>query len=147
MFKKFFKSISNSIKNCYHKIKKSKMVKFISSVLSNVCKGSLILTAFNAGSITEALAHMNDGPTNLADTARWMVAMCTEFMKDVKAKNFNWEVKFIFAPLVISTVYIGKKLIGKVKSIAKWFSSASKAMNTPKKTEPKATTEVVNLFA
>lgn len=148
MFKKFFKNIGKSIRNCYRKIKSSKIVKFISKTVSNVCKGSVILTAFNAGNITEALAHMNDGPTNLADTGRWMIAMCNEFIKDIKAKNFSWEVKFIFVPFVLSTVYIGKKIISKIKAGIKWVTSASKAMNKPTTAASKEpTTEVVNLFA
>lgn len=147
MFKKYFKNLWSDIKTKVRAAKKSKFFKAAGKVIGIVSKAAIVVTAFNLGNITEALAHMSDGPSGFGDTLRWFGVLCTEFVKDIKKKNITWEVKHIFAPFVIAASYVGTKVGKFIHSIWNWFSKANKAMSKPVKIEKKSEVEVVNLFA
>lgn len=147
MFKNYFKNLWCNIKTKARAAKKAKFFKTAGKVVTVVSKAAVVVTAFNLGNITEALAHMSDGPTGFGDTLRWFVILCTEFLKDIKNKNITWEVKHIFAPFVIAASYVGTKIGKFIHSIWGWFTKANKAMSNPIKIEKKSDVEVVNLFA
>lgn len=144
MFKNYFKNLWSDIKTKVGALKKSKAGKVICKAAKIVGKASIIVTAFNLGNITEALAHMSDAPTGFGDTVRWFVILCGEFVKDIKAKNFTWEVKHIFAPFVVAATYIGGKILTFVKNLWGCFS---RVLNTVKDHANEVPdTEVVNIF-
>lgn len=151
MFKIFFKNIHSSFKKTCKQIRNSKIMKFAKAVLKGIGIGSIVVTAFNAGNISEALTHMVDGPSTVMDAIRWMGVMCGNMITDIKAKNITWEIKRIFAPAVTAIAYIGSKIVKKIHSIMKWFRNASSAMkkvNVPhNSTKKNNDTDVVNLFA
>ena len=78
MFKSFFGMISDGFKSIKNKIRKSKVYKFIKKALKTVGSICVVVTAFNAGNIHEAVSHMNDAPTTIMDTLRWGFVLCSD---------------------------------------------------------------------
>lgn len=129
MFKRFFNMISDKVKNIRKNIRKSKIYKFAKKAIKFVGSACIVITAFNAGNIHEAVSHMNDAPTTIWDTIRWGMVLCSDWIKNVKAKNFTWDVKQIFMPLVGAVIYCGAKVSKKIYKIVKWIKS-HKIVNT-----------------
>lgn len=145
MFKKFFETIKSKAKEFWSRIKNSKVVAIGRKIIKKVCSASIIFSAFNIGCIHESVSHMTENPTTFGDTIRWTIALCIDWVKNIKAHNFTWDVKQIFIPLVISGIYIGSKLIRKGISVIKFFMNAAK--NSEKKETTEDEVQVVDVFA
>ena len=106
----------------------------------------IVITAFNAGNIHEAVSHMNDAPTTIGDTIRWGIVLCSDWIKNVKAKNFTWDVKQIFMPFVGAVIYCGAKIIKRIYRIMKWIKSHKIVNTAVKATKPAPTMTVADPF-
>ena len=142
MFKRFFNMISDKFKNIRKNIRKSKIYKFAKKAIKFAGSACIVITAFNAGNIHEAVSHMNDAPTTIGDTIRWGIVLCSDWIKNVKAKNFTWDVKQIFMPFVGAVIYCGAKIIKRIYRIMKWIKS-HKIVNTAVKATKQAPTMTV----
>ena len=151
MFKRFFNMISDKFKNIRKNIRKSKIYKFAKKAIKFAGSACIVITAFNAGNIHEAVSHMNDAPTTIGDTIRWGIVLCSDWIKNVKAKNFTWDVKEIFLPFVGALIYCGSKIMNAIVKIISWIKN-HKVINTKTKTNTKesykvSSIEVVDPFA
>lgn len=146
MFKNFFSTVKTKAKELWNRVKNSKVVKVAGKVIKVVCSAAVIVSAFNVGSIQESITHMSDSAITLGDTARWLVVLSKEWIKDIKAKNFTWDVKQIFIPLVIATSYVGGKILKIAGKAGKFLFNAIKNSNTEEeKAEPEV--QVIDVFA
>lgn len=146
MFKNFFSTVKSKSKELWNRVKNSKVVKVAGKVIKVVCSAAVIVSAFNVGSIQESITHMSDSAVTLGDTARWLIVLSKEWFKDIKAKNFSWDVKQIFIPLVVATSYIGGKILNVVGKAGKFLITAIKNSNSEEeKTEPEV--QVIDVFA
>ena len=146
MFKRFFNMISDKFKNIRKNIRKSKIYKFAKKAIKFAGSACIVITAFNAGNIHEAVSHMNDAPTTIGDTIRWGIVLCSDWIKNVKAKNFTWDVKQIFMPFVGAVIYCGAKIIKRIYRIMKWIKSHKIVNTAVKATKPAPTMTVVDPF-
>lgn len=146
MFRRFFTSIHNRTSMMWNHIKSSKVVRIARKVIKKICSLSVIVTAFNVGNIMEAVSHMSDSPVSFADSCRWMIAMCGNWISSIKEHNITWDVKRIFFPLVIAASYVGGKITKRVISIFNFIKSAIKAKKEVE-SKAKANTDVVDVFA
>lgn len=146
MFKNFFSTVKSKAKELWNRVKNSKVVKVAGKVIKVVCSAAVIVSAFNVGSIQESITHMSDSAITLGDTARWLVVLSKEWIKDIKAKNFTWDVKQIFIPLTIAVSYVGGKILKIAGKAGKFLFNAIKNSNTEEeKTEPEV--QVIDVFA
>lgn len=146
MFKNFFSTVKTKAKELWNRVKNSKVIKVAGKVIKVVCSAAVIVSAFNVGSIQESITHMSDNVITLGDTARWLVVLSNEWIKDIKAKNFTWDVKQIFIPLVIATSYVGGKILKIAGKAGKFLFNAIKNSNTEEeKAEPEV--QVIDVFA
>lgn len=146
MFKNFFSTVKTKAKELWNRVKNSKVVKVAGKVIKVVCSAAVIVSAFNVGSIQESITHMSDSAITLGDTARWLVVLSKEWIKDIKAKNFTWDVKQIFIPLAIATSYVGGKILKIAGKAGKFLFNAIKNSNTEEeKAEPEV--QVIDVFA
>lgn len=146
MFKNFFSTVKSKTKELWNRVKNSKVVKVAGKVIKGVCSAAVIVSAFNIGSIQESITHMSDSAVTLGDTARWLVVLSKEWIKDIKAKNFTWDVKQIFIPLTIAVSYVGSKILKITGKAGKFLFNAIKNSNTEEeKTEPEV--QVIDVFA
>lgn len=146
MFKNFFNTVKSKAKELWNRVKNSKVVKVAGKVIKVVCSAAVIVSAFNVGSIQESITHMSDSAITLGDTARWLVVLSKEWIKDIKAKNFTWDVKQIFIPLTIAVSYVGGKILKVAGKAGKFLFNAIKNSNTEEeKTEPEV--QVIDVFA
>lgn len=148
MFKNFFSTVKSKAKELWNRVKNSKVVKVAGKVVKVVCSAAVIVSAFNIGSIQESITHMSDSAITLGDTARWLVVLSKEWIKDIKSKSFTWDVKQIFIPLVIATSYIGGKILKVAGKAGKFLFNAIKNSNTDigeEKAEPEV--QVIDVFA
>ena len=146
MFKRFFNMISDKFKNIRKNIRKSKIYKFAKKAIKFAGSACIVITAFNAGNIHEAVSHMNDAPTTIGDTIRWGIVLCSDWIKNVKAKNFTWDVKQIFMPFVGAVMYCGAKIIKRIYRIMKWIKSHKIVNTAVKATKPAPTMTVADPF-
>ena len=146
MFKRFFNMISDKFKNIRKNIRKSKIYKFAKKAIKFAGSACIVITAFNAGNIHEAVSHMNDAPTTIGDTIRWGIVLCSDWIKNVKAKNFTWDVKQIFMPFVGAVIYCGAKIIKRIYRIMKWIKSHKIVNTAVKATKPTPTMTVADPF-
>ena len=146
MFKRFFNMISATFKNIRKNIRKSKINKFAKKAIKFAGSACIVITAFNAGNIHEAVSHMNDAPTTIGDTIRWGIVLCSDWIKNVKAKNFTWDVKQIFMPFVGAVIYCGAKIIKRIYRIMKWIKSHKIVNTAVKATKPAPTMTVADPF-
>lgn len=146
MFKRFFNMISDKFKNIRKNIRKSKIYKFAKKAIKFAGSACIVITAFNAGNIHEAVSHMNDAPTTIGDTIRWGIFLCSDWIKNVKAKNFTWDVKQIFMPFVGAVIYCGAKIIKRIYRIMKWIKSHKIVNTAVKATKPAPTMTVADPF-
>lgn len=146
MFKRFFNMISDKFKNIRKNIRKSKIYKFAKKAIKFAGSACIVITAFNAGNIHEAVSHMNDAPTTIGDTIRWGIVLCSDWIKNVKAKNFTWDVKQIFMPFVGAVIYCGAKIIKRIYRIMKWIKSHKIVNTAVKATKPAPTMTVADPF-
>ena len=146
MFKRFFNMISDKFKNIRKNIRKSKIYKFAKKAIKFAGSACIVITAFNAGNIHEAVSHMNDAPTTIGDTIRWGIVLCSDWIKNVKAKNFTWDVKQIFMPFVGAVIYCGAKIIKRIYRIMKWIKSHKIVNTAVKATKPDPTMTVADPF-
>lgn len=146
MFKRFFNMISDKFKNIRKNIRKSKIYKFAKKAIKFAGSACIVITAFNAGNIHEAVSHMNDAPTTIGDTIRWGIVLCSDWIKNVKAKNFTWDVKQIFIPFVGAVIYCGAKIIKRIYRIMKWIKSHKIVNTAVKATKPAPTMTVADPF-
>ena len=146
MFKRFFNMISDKFKNIRKNIRKSKIYKFAKKAIKFAGSACIVITAFNAGNIHEAVSHMNDAPTTIGDTIRWGIVLCSDWIKNVKAKNFTWDVKQIFMPFVGAVIYCGAKIIKRIYRIIKWIKSHKIVNTAVKATKPAPTMTVADPF-
>ena len=146
MFKRFFNMISDKFKNIRKNIRKSKIYKFAKKAIKFAGSACIVITAFNAGNIHEAISHMNDAPTTIGDTIRWGIVLCSDWIKNVKAKNFTWDVKQIFMPFVGAVIYCGAKIIKRIYRIMKWIKSHKIVNTAVKATKPAPTMTVADPF-
>ena len=146
MFKRFFNMISDKFKNIRKNIRKSKIYKFAKKAIKFTGSACIVITAFNAGNIHEAVSHMNDAPTTIGDTIRWGIVLCSDWIKNVKAKNFTWDVKQIFMPFVGAVIYCGAKIIKRIYRIMKWIKSHKIVNTAVKATKPAPTMTVADPF-
>lgn len=146
MFKRFFNMISDKFKNIRKNIRKSKIYKFAKKAIKFAGSACIVITAFNAGNIHEAVSHMNDAPTTIGDTIRWGIVLCSDWIKNVKAKNFTWDVKQIFMPFVGAVIYCGAKIIKRIYRIMKWIKSHKIVNTAVKVTKPAPTMTVADPF-
>ena len=146
MFKRFFNMISDKFKNIRKNIRKSKIYKFAKKAIKFAGSACIVITAFNAGNIHEAVSHMNDAPTTIGDTIRWGIVLCSDWIKTVKAKNFTWDVKQIFMPFVGAVIYCGAKIIKRIYRIMKWIKSHKIVNTAVKATKPAPTMTVADPF-
>lgn len=146
MFKNFFNTVKTKAKELWNRVKNSKVVKIAGKVIKVVCSAAVIVSAFNIGSIQESITHMSDNAVTLGDTARWLIVLSKEWIKDIKAKNFTWDVKQIFIPLVIATSYVGGKILKIAGKAGKFLFNAIKNSSIEEeKTEPEV--QVIDVFA
>lgn len=146
MFRNFFSTVKSKAKELWNRVKNSKVVKIAGKVVKVVCSAAVIVSAFNIGSIQESITHMSDSAITLGDTARWLVVLSKEWIKDIKAKNFTWDVKQIFIPLTIAVSYVGGKILKIAGKAGKFLFNAIKNSNTEEeKTEPEV--QVIDVFA
>lgn len=146
MFRNFFSTVKSKAKELWNRVKNSKVVKIAGKAIKVVCSAAVIVSAFNVGSIQESITHMSDNAVTLGDTARWLVVLSKEWIKDIKAKNFSWDVKQIFIPLVIAVSYVGGKILKIAGKAGKFLFNAIKNSNTEEeKTEPEV--QVIDVFA
>lgn len=146
MFKNFFNTVKSKAKELWNRVKNSKVIKVAGKVIKVVCSAAVIVSAFNVGSIQESITHMSDSAITLGDTARWLVVLSKEWIKDIKAKNFTWDVKQIFIPLTIAVSYVGGKILKVAGKAGKFLFNAIKNSNTEEeKTEPEV--QVIDVFA
>lgn len=146
MFRNFFSTVKSKAKELWNRVKNSKVVKVAGKVIKVVCSAAVIVSAFNVGSIQESITHMSDSAITLGDTARWLVVLSKEWVKDIKAKNFTWDVKQIFIPLTIAVSYVGGKILKIAGKVGKFLFNAIKNSNTEEeKTEPEV--QVIDVFA
>lgn len=146
MFRNFFNTVKSKAKELWNRVKNSKVVKVAGKVIKVVCSAAVIVSAFNVGSIQESITHMSDNAITLGDTARWLVVLSKEWIKDIKAKNFTWDVKQIFIPLTIAVSYVGGKILKVAGKAGKFLFNAIKNSNTEEeKTEPEV--QVIDVFA
>lgn len=146
MFKRFFNMISDKFKNIRKNIRKSKIYKFAKKAIKFAGSACIVITAFNAGNIHEAVSHMNDAPTTIGDTIRWGIVLCSDWIKNVKAKNFTWDVKQIFMPFAGAVIYCGAKIIKRIYRIMKWIKSHKIVNTAVKATKPAPTMTVADPF-
>ena len=146
MFKRFFNMISDKFKNIRKNIRKSKIYKFAKKAIKFAGSACIVITAFNAGNIHEAVSHMNDAPTTIGDTIRWGIVLCSDWIKNVKAKNFTWDVKQIFMPFVGAVIYCEAKIIKRIYRIMKWIKSHKIVNTAVKATKPAPTMTVADPF-
>ena len=146
MFKRFFNMVSDKFKNIRKNIRKSKIYKFAKKAIKFAGSACIVITAFNAGNIHEAVSHMNDAPTTIGDTIRWGIVLCSDWIKNVKAKNFTWDVKQIFMPFVGAVIYCGAKIIKRIYRIMKWIKSHKIVNTAVKATKPAPTMTVADPF-
>ena len=146
MFKRFFNMISDKFKNIRKNIRKSKIYKFAKKAIKFAGSACIVITAFNAGNIHEAVSHMNDAPTTIGDIIRWGIVLCSDWIKNVKAKNFTWDVKQIFMPFVGAVIYCGAKIIKRIYRIMKWIKSHKIVNTAVKATKPAPTMTVADPF-
>lgn len=145
MFKSFFETVKIKAKDIWSRIKNSKVVKIAAKIAKKICTASIIFSAFNIGCIHESVSHMTENPTTFADTIRWTIALCIDWVKNIKARNFTWDVKQIFIPLVITGIYLGSKVIRKSITAIKFFKTMVKNSVMEENAEPEV--QVVDVFA
>ena len=145
MFKSFFETVKTKTKEFWSRIKNSKVVKIGAKIVKKICTVSVIFSAFNIGCIHESVSHMTEDPTTFGDTIRWTIALCIDWAKNLKARNFTWDVKQIFIPFVIAGIYLGSKVIRKGIATFKFFKTAIKNSVKEETTEPEI--QVVDVFA
>lgn len=146
MFRNFFSTVKSKAKELWNRVRNSKVVKIAGKAIKVVCSAAVIVSAFNVGSIQESITHMSDNAVTLGDTTRWLVVLSKEWIKDIKAKNFSWDVKQIFIPLVIAVSYVGGKILKIAGKAGKFLFNAIKNSNTEEeKTEPEV--QVIDVFA
>lgn len=145
MFKRFFNWVHNGFKDLWNRVKDSKIVKIGGKIVKGICSAAVIVTAFNAGNIMEAVSKISDQPITFADTIRWIIVMCGDWIKSVKARNFTWDVKQIFIPLVIAVSYVVTKISKNLFKFFKWIKNVNTVM-TANTEENIPRLEVVNPF-
>lgn len=149
MFKVFFTSVYDRLKQVYNRIKTSKVVKIAGKVIDLAGFASIVYTAFNTGCLMITVSNQTGCKMTVIDAIHWMIVLSKRWVDDIKNRNFDWYIYDIFYPMVGAVVYTGIravkttfKAIGMVKSMM----HARKA-NKSTETEKSQSNDVVDVFA